>query len=159
MNQVVTNAFRKSDPLCPHVISESWNAINKMSESQDGLQNLTEIFNLCSPLKNANELKSYLIDIYGNIAMANYPYPSKFLSDLPAWPVNVLCQRMVENIDKHFRHNHVKLMEAVYQGINVYSNYTGHLECNNIDSDIPGIQMDSWNYQVIVLKLQIYKSI
>ncbi len=118
-----------------------------MSETSEGLQNLTEIFRLCSPLKKSSDLKSYINDIYGNVAMANYPYPSKFLSDLPAWPVKVMCQEIVQSINKHFHRDNTQLVSAIYRGIDVYSNYTGQLECNNIDSDIPGIQMNSWNYQ------------
>ncbi len=147
MNQVITNAFEKADALCPHLISQSWNVMNKMSETPEGLQSLTEIFKLCKPLTKSTDLKAYISDIYGNIAMANYPYPSKFLSDLPAWPVKVMCEKIVQSIDKNFHRDNIKLMTAIYQGINVYSNYTGQLVCNSIDSDIPGIQMESWNYQ------------
>ena len=118
-----------------------------MSSTTEGLHNLSEIFKLCSPLTKSDDLKSYLNDIYGNIAMANYPYPSKFLSDLPAWPVYEMCLKMVNSVDKTFHRDNIKLLRAVYNGINVYSNFTGQLACNNIDSGIPGIQMDSWNYQ------------
>lgn len=144
---VITNAFEKGDKLCPHIIRKSWDVINEMGKTKEGLQSLTEILKLCKPLENTQLLKDYLNDIYGNVAMANYPYATNFLSDLPAWPVKVMCEKMVDTVDKHFHADHTKFMTAVYNGINVYSNFTGQLKCNSVDSDIPGINMDSWTYQ------------
>jgi lysosomal Pro-X carboxypeptidase len=172
---VITDSFRKADPLCPHIISSSWNLINELSESPEGLENLTHIFKLCTPLKNAADLKSYLNEIYGDIAMANYPYESNFLNPLPSWPVKAMCSEITNHIDKYFDRNPFKLLTAIYHGINVYNNYTGNLlfdkkihqinlinlsnfflatgslKCNDINPDIPNIQMDSWNYQVGII--------
>lgn len=33
----------------------------------------------------------YLTDVYGNLAMVNYPYESTFLAPLPAYPVEAFC--------------------------------------------------------------------
>lgn len=33
----------------------------------------------------------YLTDVYGNLAMVNYPYESTFLAPLPAYPVDAFC--------------------------------------------------------------------
>lgn len=88
-SNVNTNAFKKADPNCADVIYSSWDIINKFAQTSDGLDQLTKIFHLCAPLKNGSDLKDWLNNIYGNIAMANYPYPANFLSNLPAWPVKV----------------------------------------------------------------------
>ena len=153
---VITSAFKKADPLCPHIIRSSWDLINKMGESQDGLNNLSNIFHLCSPLTNSDDLKAYLNEIYGDVSMANYPYSANFLNPLPAWPIKEMCNQMTKSIDKYFSKNPLKLLNAIYKGVNVYNNFTGQLPCNNIDSDIPNIQMDSWDYQAKFF-LSIYK--
>lgn len=40
----------------------------------------------------------YLTDVYGNLAMVNYPYPSAFLAPLPAYPVMEFCSRFSDKI-------------------------------------------------------------
>lgn len=147
MDKVITNSFSRSDPLCPHIIQKSWNIINKMAQSEEGLKELTQIFKLCSPLKNSEELKSLLNDIYGNIAMANYPYAAGFLSPLPAWPVNVMCSKMVNGIDKNFDRDNIRMMTSIYEGINVYTNYTGKTNCIDVNSGESQFEMNSWTYQ------------
>lgn len=39
----------------------------------------------------------YLTDVYGNLAMVNYPYSSSFLAPLPAYPVREFCFRFSAN--------------------------------------------------------------
>lgn len=36
----------------------------------------------------------YLTDVYGNIAMMNYPYGTNFIAQLPAYPVREFCNRL-----------------------------------------------------------------
>ena len=82
-SNVTTSTFKKADPQCPTLISKSWDAINQLAKTEKGLLQLTDIFNLCEPLKNGDDLKSWLSDIYVDVAMSNYPYPVNFLSILP----------------------------------------------------------------------------
>lgn len=147
---MITNAFKKSDPLCPHVIKSSWAIINKLAQTKKGLNQLTSIFKLCTPLKDVDDLKFWLNDVYGNIAMANYPYESSFLNTLPAWPVSVLCSRMVNSIGKHFDQDPASLLSSIFNGVNVYQNYTGQIECTDLGTSTPSdISMTAWDYQVL----------
>ena len=50
---------------------------------------LTNNFNLCKSLSDVSKLKDLLEDIYINMAETNYPYPTDFLTHLPANPVKV----------------------------------------------------------------------
>ena len=57
-----------------------------------GLSKLTEMFHLCRPLKSMDDvdaLKGWIQSALVYLAMVDYPYPSKFLAPLPAWPVKV----------------------------------------------------------------------
>jgi len=82
--------------------------------------------------------------------MANYPYETKFMNTLPANPVTVLCSKMINSLNnKQISQDPISLLTAIYNGINVYQNYTGNLDCNSVDSDVPSdISMTAWDYQV-----------
>lgn len=67
---------------------------------------------------------SYLQDVLGNLAMANYPYPANFLAVLPAYPVREFCGQINKQFDKN-----EDLVIAFNEALQIYSNYTGQLKC------------------------------
>lgn len=44
-------------------------------------------------------LEDFLKDVYGNLAMVNYPYASQFLAPLPAYPVREFCSHLAVKYD------------------------------------------------------------
>ena len=147
-SKVTTNAFKKADPMCPKLISYSWDYINQLGQTKEGLKSLETIFKLCNPLEDVSDLKNWLNDVYSYTAMANYPYPANFLSVLPAWPVRVMCSRIYNSIVKYSDKDPVSYLTALYQGISVYHNYTGQTQCTDTGSSTPlDITMNSWDYQ------------
>lgn len=88
--RVNTETFKKASPVCPALIRASWSAINSIGKTKKGLDDLKSIFKLCNPLENVDELKDWLVDVYGNAAMSDYPYATNFLNPLPANPVSVI---------------------------------------------------------------------
>jgi lysosomal Pro-X carboxypeptidase len=138
---VNTYAFQKADPVCPSIIKQSWSLMDSTS-----LSDLTKIFHLCKPLESVDSLKDWLIDIYGNIAMANYPYPTSFLGNLPANPVSVMCANITTNAKNES--NSFDVLNAIYKGANVFLNYTGSEKCFSVDDDTPSdLGLDAWSYQ------------
>ena len=58
----------------------------------EGLKSIGEIFKLCEPVtkqEKVKDLKDYLNDVWGNLAMMDYPYETSFLKPLPGKPVTV----------------------------------------------------------------------
>jgi hypothetical protein len=62
--------------------------LTNMMYDESKYSKVQEIFNLCdAPDSNdIGELKAYLADSLGTMAMVNYPYPTNFTAPLPAWP-------------------------------------------------------------------------
>lgn len=78
-----------------------------------GLSKLTEMFHLCKPLKSIDDvstLKGWIVSALVYLAMVDYPYPSKFLAPLPAWPVKV-CSPLI--LFKHFNTCNIKLYTSI----------------------------------------------
>jgi len=58
----------------------------------EGLAWLSKAWRMCKPLSKAtdvDDLKDWLVDVYTNLGMTDYPYPTSFLMPLPANPIIV----------------------------------------------------------------------
>lgn len=114
----MTADYEQYDPECPKVIRQSWDSITKIgAASKDGPEWLSETFKLCTPITNSTGvdiLKEYLNELYTNLAMMNYPYPTDFIGHLPGFPVNVniasidLVQIKIDQILDRSHHQHVR---------------------------------------------------
>ncbi|XP_053313875.1 lysosomal Pro-X carboxypeptidase isoform X2 [Spea bombifrons] len=144
--QIVTNDFKKSGPGCSESVLNSWAAINRVAETSDGLQWLSNAFHLCAPLKNKDDVgafKGWLIETWVSLAMVDYPYPANFLEPLPAWPIEVVCKFL-----KNPKSEERELLENIFQAVNVYYNYTGNAPCLNTSQTASGSLGDlGWSYQ------------
>lgn len=101
---------------------------------------------MCRPLKNASDvkaLKDWLSEVYGNLAMVNYPYPTSFLAPLPGYPVREFCKKF-QNISA----NGKDLLKQLHESISVYFNYTGKEKCLNFDTTSQSLGAEVWDYQV-----------
>lgn len=155
-SNVTSNAFRRADPDCPKLIVKSWEAINNLGQTKDGLKKMSSIFRLCDTLTDVNSLKAWLNDIYVDTAMANYPYANNFLSPLPAWPVSVMCSNITSNAKSQ---DDETLLEAIYTGINVYQNYTGSEKCFGLNESTGEVDESAWDFQVIYLFIFFPKNV
>ncbi len=126
--KIVTQDFQIESSQCVDIIRSSWGAINRIGSTASGLEHLTSLFKLCHPLKSVDELKGWLSDMYGNIAMVDYPYPTSFLADLPAFPARVVCTNITAPSLKTIKDDE-DIVKRIVKGTNVFFNYTGHTEC------------------------------
>lgn len=71
------------------------------SRSDGGRDWITKTFRLCTPLKNSKDIgtfKSWLVDVYGYLAMIDYPYENSFLEPVPGNPVEVIRNTYINQI-------------------------------------------------------------
>jgi len=65
----------------------------------DSYESIGEIFGLCEAPANAGEVEALIGTVsgaLGTMAMVDYPYPTSFVTPLPAWPVNQACSDAAE---------------------------------------------------------------
>ena len=97
--------------------------------SEDGLDWLNKEFKFCKPLKTKDDVinfKSYLNDLWTNVAMMDYPYPTTFLMPLPGYPVHEVCKVIMARLTQDSP-NEKNIVHAIAGGVNIYNNYTGNI--------------------------------
>lgn len=147
-NRIVTQVFRTSTRKgdCTTLIKRSWQAIRKITETDAGKQWLSTNWKLCKELKtneDVDNLIEWAEDIYGNIAMVNYPYPTNFLAPIPAYPVRRVCEVLQDQslVGKN-------LALAIINALSVFTNFTGTNKCIRTDSSSGAIDEAGWDFQV-----------
>ncbi|XP_007664991.2 lysosomal Pro-X carboxypeptidase isoform X1 [Ornithorhynchus anatinus] len=144
--EIVTNDFKKSGAGCSETIRASWDAVGRISSTEEGLQWLSHTFHLCSPLRSQQDavaLKTWMSSTWVDLAMVDYPYETDFLQPLPAWPVQAVCKYL-----KDPKSADDVLLQNIFQALNVYYNYTGKTSCLNTSETVTGnLGMQGWSYQ------------
>jgi len=153
-----SNVDKTSGETARDEIGKSWVSIDKLGSTQDGLAWLKDSFKLCQPVFNTTEhvssLKSYLNDLWINIAMMDYPYPTSFLKPLPGNPVEFVSKRIAvmpnettfELNDKNETDQEKLNIRRIITGAEVYYNFTGKESCLNLNAE-DNIGADMWDFQ------------
>ncbi|KAG6490763.1 hypothetical protein ZIOFF_052073 [Zingiber officinale] len=150
---IVSKDFKRESLSCFKTIKESWDVLEAQGTDNDGLLKLSKDFHLCRcdvslmlscrcryrNLNNTDELSDWLNSAYSYLAMVDYPYPSDFLMPLPANPIKELC-RKVDNYP-----NETGILERIFAGVSIYYNYTGNVDCFDLEDDPHG--MSGWDWQ------------
>ncbi|KAL7014675.1 hypothetical protein ACKWTF_016055 [Chironomus riparius] len=133
-NRILTSVFRVAIENSPCVdnIKKLWPVLKNFSSTEEGRKYLSNEFKFCKPYNKTEDYDTfyaYLMDVFGNLAMANYPYEANFLAPLPAFPVRQFCGQLDKNFDKN-----EELLTAFNNALQVYSNYTQKTKCLDISS-------------------------
>ncbi|KAF8034270.1 hypothetical protein BT93_C0538 [Corymbia citriodora subsp. variegata] len=136
---IVSNDFKRESTSCFNTIKASWSALISEGQKENGLSQLTRMFRLCRELTNTEELTNWLDSAYSYLAMVNYPYPSDFIMPLPGHPIREVCRKIDGCPDG------TSVLERVFEGVNVFYNHTGEVNCFELDDDPHG--MNGWSWQ------------
>ncbi|KAK1323785.1 hypothetical protein QJS10_CPA02g00036 [Acorus calamus] len=136
---IVSNDFRRESVSCFNTIKESWDVLESRGQTVNGLLSLSRDFNLCRNLNNSEDLADWLSSAYSYLAMVDYPYPSEFLMPLPANPIKEVCKK-IDGLDEGS-----SVLDRVFAGVSVYYNYTGSVDCFDLEDDPHG--MSGWDWQ------------
>ncbi|KAK2149034.1 hypothetical protein LSH36_471g05010 [Paralvinella palmiformis] len=87
----VTQDFKTALSGCADGVRQGFRQMfNVISKGKQGLQQISEVFNLCSPLtqrQHVEHLVGWIRNAFTYLAMLDYPYPTVFMSPLPGHPV------------------------------------------------------------------------
>ncbi|XP_028129356.1 lysosomal Pro-X carboxypeptidase-like [Diabrotica virgifera virgifera] len=143
----VTSVFeRYGKEDCTQMVKLGWDIIYKMSKTNVGLKFLSNSWRLCKNLatvRDVERLLDWLSNIYVKLALSNYHYPTDFLTPLPAYPVKVFCDKLTSS----YFNDSQSLIEHFGNALEIYTNYTGTKQCNNINSTIEDPNELAWKYQ------------
>ncbi|XP_044510938.1 lysosomal Pro-X carboxypeptidase isoform X2 [Mangifera indica] len=136
---LVSNDFKRESTSCFNTIKKSWDELISEGQKENGLHQLAKTFHLCQDLKKVEDLADWLESAYSYLAMVDYPYPSDFMMPLPGYPIREVCNK-IDNSPKGS-----SILEGIFEGVSVYYNYTGQVDCFELDDDPHGL--DGWNWQ------------
>jgi len=141
-NQIVTQDYTKSSPLCTSRIRDGFNKINSAMPSE--YAKISQAFKLCQPIQSPNDIANlinYIENAVTYMAMTDYPDATNFLQPLPAWPVDASCRAAL-------RLSASDVYGSIAAVANVYYNTSGTLSCNDLNAPASGGLGDqAWNYQ------------
>lgn len=133
-NAIVTNTFATANPYCAAQISDSWAIMAAYGATENGRTKLQQIFNFCTAPQGGQIEDDWfptLANIYGSMAMGDYPAAANFLGNLPAWPVSVACENFTANATND------EILASVAQIYQLATNYTGQAgPCVPVYSDV-----------------------
>lgn len=115
------------------------------ANNDTGKAELVKTFKLCEPLKTADDINKFidwLANIYINLAMVNYPYPTNFLAPLPGYPVREFCSRTKVNASDE------NILKQLSYALEMYTNGTGTTKCNRIEETTKELGELGWDFQV-----------
>ncbi|CBY35176.1 unnamed protein product [Oikopleura dioica] len=141
--RVTTRTFTNtpSEHFCSDNIRKSWETIKLIGAHMVGKRTLSEVFRTCEPITDVEPLLDFLEDVWGTLAMMDYPYPTNFVGDVPGWPVNVACSHLDHDI------NQEELLEPLRDAASVYYNYTGDLACLDLGDEGGDLGYNNWYFQ------------
>ncbi|XP_077096963.1 dipeptidyl peptidase 2 isoform X1 [Siphateles boraxobius] len=125
--QDVTSDFQKINPACRDAVKGAFQKLNTLAQQKD-YSRIQSAFSLCktpSTPKDIHQLNGLLRNAFTMLAMLDYPYSTHFMGSMPAFPVKVACETMLNGTD---------LMLALRDTVGIVYNSTGWLTCYDLYS-------------------------
>lgn len=145
----VTKDFRDISPKCEQGVRDGFSLLKLWaSQGSAGMRKITKVFNLCSPAKEEADYRHLLLWIrnaFTSLAMGDYPYPTTFIANLPAYPVKYACTAMANA--NSTAEGLFEMSEMVYGKLKCHNIWNEFIEC--ADPTGCGLGMDSlaWDFQ------------
>ncbi|XP_023694262.2 dipeptidyl peptidase 2 [Paramormyrops kingsleyae] len=123
--QDVTADFESYNPSCSVAVRGAFSQLEGLAHHED-YRRIQSSFNLCNTpesRQDIHQLKGLLRNAFTVMAMLDYPYSTHFMGRMPANPVKVACDTML---------NGPNLLSALRETVGIVYNSTGELQCYDI---------------------------
>ena len=147
-NQIISGDYAQVDQKCYNVIQHGFLRLASMIKNSANYYQLQNLFETCEYVNSpsvAAYLPQWLYNAYEYMAMTNYPYATNFLSPMPGWPVTYVCDNFI--LQETTNSPDLAVLQAMKNAANVYYNFSGGLECNEIIQDYDNdLGQEGWDY-------------
>ncbi|MCJ8747045.1 hypothetical protein PDJAM_G00148630 [Pangasius djambal] len=146
----VTADFENYKPACKDAVKAAFQELQTLAQQQDYAR-IQSAFSLCktpSSNKDIHQLNGFLRNAFTLLAMLDYPYNTSFMSKMPAFPVQVACEVMLNGTD---------VLSALRNTVGIVYNSTGmqtcfdlyslYVECADPTGCGLGLNSYAWDYQ------------
>lgn len=146
----VTADFENSKPACKDAVKAAFQELQTLAQLKD-YNRIQSAFLLCktpSSDKDLHHLNGFLRNAFTLLAMLDYPYDTSFMSKMPAFPVQVACETMLNGSD---------VLSALRDAVGIVYNSTGtqtcfdlyslYVECADPTGCGLGFNSYAWDYQ------------
>ncbi|RQM28889.1 hypothetical protein B5M09_003943 [Aphanomyces astaci] len=140
----VGTAAAGSAANCVPNIRKAQQVISDWGATAQGRQNLTTALGLCTvpPSQEvALEIADSLVGTYTELAEGNYPWPSDYFSDLPAFPYRAACDHLKDEFESD-----AALLAGFRASVGVATNSSGKVTCVDWNSTSPIESENLWSY-------------
>ena len=137
---------------CDSAVRQAFAAVFEKAKTTAGRAQLQKIFHTCTAPDSAHQVEALaflLMYAWDMMSMGNYPYPSDYITNggpiLPAFPVRVACEKMVDAggvVEK----NADLLLARLAQAADLFNNATKKIQCYDVTD--PDLEHDpQWDFQ------------
>jgi len=146
--KTVTDDARDADQRCPAAVRDGFlRAIETAQEGQGGLERLSNAFGLCKSL-TIDEISHFILYVrnaWANMGMGDHPYA---VSSLPANPINVACQMVINGTDPLVGLAAAVAMAYATPDTKCFDMYEIFIECADQTGCGTGGDAIAWDYQI-----------
>uniref|UniRef100_A0A3P8VE43 Dipeptidyl peptidase 2 n=1 Tax=Cynoglossus semilaevis TaxID=244447 RepID=A0A3P8VE43_CYNSE len=146
----VTADFESVSPKCRDAVREAFHQLKELAVEQEyGL--IQSEFNLCkapSSAQDIHQLFGLLRNAFTMMAMMDYPYPTHFMGNMPAYPVKVACETMLSgsNLLTNLK-NTAGILYNSTGALMCFDLYSLYVECADPTGCGLGFDSMAWDYQ------------
>ncbi|XP_022523362.2 dipeptidyl peptidase 2 [Astyanax mexicanus] len=146
----VTADFENCSPVCKDSVRSAFQKLQTLAQQEDyaGIQSAFSLCKTPSSSKDIHQLNGFLRNAFTLLAMMDYPYKTSFMSVMPAFPVKVACETML---------NGTEVLSALRDTVGIVYNSTGehacydlyslYVECADPTGCGLGFNSYAWDYQ------------